>query len=57
MDWTTVFLVIAVLIGLGMVLYFALAFYAFKEFKKKHDQIQKEFDDMWGDIHNDRRIP
>lgn len=35
MNWTTVVLVIAGVIGLGMILYFAFIFYVFKEFKKR----------------------
>lgn len=42
MDLSTVLLVIAVLIGLGMILCFAFVVYAFKEFNKIRERSQKE---------------
>lgn len=51
MDWFTVLLVIAGLIGTVMILYFIFAAYAFHKFNKKFSQeserIEKEFDEKW----------
>lgn len=54
MDWTKLILIIAGLIGLGMVLWFSFIFYAFKEFNKRQRKMQKEFqkefnEKWWGE--------
>lgn len=62
MDLSTVFLVIAGLVGLGMILCFVFVIYAFKEFnksreksRKEFDERQKEFDEKWRKTNEHRR--
>lgn len=62
MDLSTVFLVIAGLVGLGMILSSAFVIYSLKEFnksreksRKEFDERQKEFDERWRKASERRR--
>lgn len=55
MDLPTVFLVIAGLVGLGMILSSAFVIYAFKEFNKSREKSRKEFDERWRKANEHRR--